>query len=62
MPRPVSAVFEWAMIAGTLGLLLFILFSPSGSFVRTPMDHSRQLIEAREDPGMLAVQASPVAR
>ena len=59
MPRSVSTFFEWAMMAAAFGLLLFILVSPSGSFVRTPMEHTRQ---AREDGGLLAVQASAVAR
>lgn len=62
MPRPVTALFEWAMIAATVGMLLFILLSPSGSFVRTPMDHTRQVIESRDDLGVMAVQASPASR
>lgn len=38
MPRSVSAVFDWTMIAAAVGLLLVILLSPSGSFVRSPME------------------------
>jgi hypothetical protein len=62
MPRSVSVAFDWAMIAVALGFLIFVLFSPTGSFVRSPMEHTKQLIESRADGGLLAVQASPVAR
>lgn len=59
MPRFMSGAFDWAMIAVVFGFLLFILFSPTGSFVRSPMEHTRQAIEAREDGGVLTVHAAP---
>jgi hypothetical protein len=62
MPRSVSVAFDWAMIVVALGFLLFVLFSPTGSFVRSPMEHTRQVIESRADGGFFAVQASAVAR
>ena len=60
MPRFMSGAFDWAMIAAVFGFLLFILFSPTGSFVRSPMEHTRQALEAREDGGVLTVRAAPV--
>ncbi len=59
MPRFMSGAVDWALILVAFGFLLFILFSPTGSFVRTPMQHTVQAIEAREEGGLLTVHAAP---
>ena len=60
MPRFMSGAVDWAIIVVAFGFLAFILLSPTGSFVRSPMEHARQVIDARDDAGLLSVHASPV--
>jgi hypothetical protein len=62
MPRSVSVAKDWAMIVVAFGFLVFILLSPTGSFVSSPMEHTRHVVEARSDGSLMTVQASAVDR
>lgn len=59
MPRSFSTAFDWMILAAAFGLLLYVLVSPTGSFVRSPMEYARQSGALQDASGFLAREASP---
>jgi len=59
MPRSFSTAFDWMILAAAFGLLLYVLVSPTGSFVRSPMGYAVQSAAVDDAGGFLALEAAP---
>jgi hypothetical protein len=59
MPR-ISDITAWATVAAAFLLAILILLEPTGSWVRSPLEHTRDRVEARQQH-LMVVHAATTA-